>query len=232
MKITALVRSLNEQDWIGRCISNYKWCDRVLVADGGSTDDTVKIAGQFDNVTVRHFDKRLDLPDGSFMNSEPLHLNFLFDWADEIRADWVIIADCDTWPNLALQRKARTFMARADITGAEGLFTTFIYLWGEDQYFPKINQAGPQQWAWRAGLGLRYPTNGNNNFEVVAPGPNKENSIILDKPYVVMHYVSDETRELEKIKRYESWGHPKTHLLESIYAPPEDLPDWIKEYQV
>lgn len=232
MKIIALVRSLNEEDWIGRCIKNYQWCDKILVADGGSTDDTVSIASEFNNVLIRHFDERLELADGSFMNPEPAHLNFLFDWADEERTDWVMIADCDTWPNLALQRSARTFMIRADIIGADGLFATQIYMWGEDQYFPKINEAGPSQWAWRADLGLRYPTNGNNNFEVVAPGPDKANSIILEKPYVVMHYISDPVREEQKIARYTAWGHPKTHLLESIYAPPVDLPDWIKEYQV
>jgi len=232
MRIVALVRSLNEQGWIGRCISNYQWCDKVLLADGGSTDDTLKIANRFGNVSIRYFDGRLELPDGSFMNPEPAHLNFLFDWADEEQVDWVLIADCDTWPNLALQRNARDFINRADITGAEGIFTTFIYLWGEDKYFPKINEAGPQQWVWRADLGLRYPTTGNNNFEVVAPGPDKANSMILEKPYVVMHYVSDEKRELEKMKRYEAWGHPKTHLLESIYAPPEPLPDWVRECQV
>lgn len=231
MKIIALVRSLNEERFIGRCINNYQWCNDVLVADGGSIDDTVKIASEFGNVSIRQFTERIELPDDEFMNPEPAHLNFLFDWADEKRADWVLIADCDTWPNLALQRNARTFMTRGDIIGADGLFATQLYMWGEDEYFPKINEAGPGQWAWRADLGLRWP-DGNNNFEIVAPGPDKANSIILEEPYVLMHYISDPEREEEKIKRYTAWGHPKTHLLDSIYAPPEPLPEWAKEYQV
>lgn len=231
MKVVTLLRTLNEEKIIARHCQNQQWCDAILLADGGSTDDTLKIARRFDNVKIRHFGERLPLPDGTFMNPEPDHLNFLLDWADEVKADWVIIADADTWPNLLLQREGRGFMAAADKVGQEGILAYQIYLWGEDEYFPKINEAGQAQWAWRANLGLRYPTTGKNNFEVVAPGPNRANSLVLDKPHVIMHYFSNTEREELKIKRYAAWGHPKTHILKSIYAPPEPLPGWIKEWQ-
>lgn len=232
MKIAAIARSLNEERFIKRFCQNHQFCDVILIADGGSVDNTVHVAKQQPKTIVRRFDERIQLDDGSFRNPEPQHINFLLDWADEEGAEWVIVTDIDTWPNTALQYNFRSFVNRSGKNGFEGILATQIYLWGEDKYFPKISNTGASQYAWRTDLGIRYPTNGTSMFEVVAAGANPDNCLTLKKPYVVLHYISDPEREEAKMKRYESWGYPKTHLLDSIYAPPVDLPDWIKEYQV
>ncbi|GAH78398.1 unnamed protein product, partial [marine sediment metagenome] len=44
MKIMATTRTRNEEKNIARFVMSYQWADKVLIADGGSTDDTVKIA--------------------------------------------------------------------------------------------------------------------------------------------------------------------------------------------
>lgn len=230
MKLIAINKVLNEERFIANYCRNHSFCDRVLVADGGSIDDTVKIAGTFDNVRVTGFDEKIDLPDGSFMNPEPAHTNFLLDWADEEKADWVLFTGCDTWPGKKLQKNARQIFTRLE-SGQffQGILAYQIYLWEADQYFPKINSAGQALWSWRTSLGIRCDETGDSFFDTVMPGPPLEKCFKLDGSYILLHYFSDPEREEMKLKRYEAWGHPKTHILESIYAPPEPLPDWIKE---
>ncbi len=55
MKIGVLVRTLNEAHRIGQFCEAYKLADRILVADGGSEDNTVSIAESFKNVEVKKF---------------------------------------------------------------------------------------------------------------------------------------------------------------------------------
>lgn len=43
-RITAYIMTKNEEERIALCIDSLKWCDEVLVADTGSSDDTVQIA--------------------------------------------------------------------------------------------------------------------------------------------------------------------------------------------
>lgn len=231
MKITALIRTLNEQEFIGRCCQNHQFCDEILVADGGSSDDTVRIACGFANVKVRRFSKKVNLADGSFMNPEPEHMNFLLDWANETGADWVIMTDCDTWGNRLLQHHARSIFFKANDIGKSGILVNQFYLWGTDYYFPKIT-IDVSQWAFKADYGLRYDESKTTFFDSVAPGVDRKECLIINEPYCLLHYVSDEKREPEKVKRYKAWGKDKTHLLDSIYAPPEPLPQWVKEFQI
>lgn len=43
-KITAYIMTKNEEKRIASCIDSLQWCDEVVVADTGSTDNTVSIA--------------------------------------------------------------------------------------------------------------------------------------------------------------------------------------------
>lgn len=42
--ITALLHTLNDEDRLGRALESLRSCDEILVVDGGSRDDTVRIA--------------------------------------------------------------------------------------------------------------------------------------------------------------------------------------------
>ena len=56
--ITALILTYNEEANLGRVLTRLAWCDRVLVLDSYSTDQTLEIASSFDNVDIeqRAFD--------------------------------------------------------------------------------------------------------------------------------------------------------------------------------
>ena len=53
MKIVATTRTRNEADNIERFVMSYQWADKILIADGGSIDNTHKI--------LKHFSQHLPL---------------------------------------------------------------------------------------------------------------------------------------------------------------------------
>ena len=46
-KISAIVITYNEEANITECLNSLKWCDEIILVDSGSTDNTVKLAGEF-----------------------------------------------------------------------------------------------------------------------------------------------------------------------------------------
>jgi glycosyltransferase involved in cell wall biosynthesis len=42
--LTVIIPTLNEAAQIGECVGRARWADEIIVADGGSTDDTVSLA--------------------------------------------------------------------------------------------------------------------------------------------------------------------------------------------
>ena len=225
MKIVVITKSLNEEHNIANFCTGYDWANLILVADGGSTDRTKEIAQTFSNVKVKDFEQRVELPDGSFMNPEPAHVNFLIDWANEEEADWIILDGCDCWPNSLLRAKARDFFRWATVEDYDGIMLYRLYMWDHDHYLPKINEAGPSMWAWRPDrVDCHTPEDEPTFFDAVMPGPDPERCLILDPPYVCLHYFEPE----KKAKRYVVWGHPQSPIENGIYWPPEPLPDWAR----
>jgi hypothetical protein len=232
MKIITVNKTLNEAANIERYCRWNDWADLILIADGGSIDETVALAGKFANVRVRPFEQRVTLPDGSFMNPEPAHFNFLIEWAESKNADWIVLTGGDEWPNKILYRDARSLFNAAELGNYHGITVHRLYLWGNDQYFPKINEAGPALWAWSPKrFKVRCDESGDTFFDSVMPGPDPEACLRLDFPYVLMHYYAGPDITPAKLERYKAWGYPQVHPLESIYAPPVDLPEWAREWQ-
>lgn len=230
MKLVVINKTLNEERNIARFCHGFDWADLILVADGGSQDQTASIAETFGNVKVRPFEQRLTLPDGSFMNPEPAHVNFLLDWAIEEGADWVIFNGCDTWPGPELKRDARQLFSKVPAR-ATSVKALQIYLRGKDQYFPRMNIVGPALWAWRPDeLDMHCDEAATSFFETNMPKIDHERSVAFVAPpyYLLHHFYPDEQVYRAKMERYRQWGYPQTPILESIYAPPESLPDWIK----
>lgn len=225
MRIVVITKALNEEANIAQFCTGYSWADLILVADGGSSDDTRELAAGYSNVKVRDFGQRIELPDGSFMNPEPAHINFLIDWAVEEGADWIILEGCDCWPNPALKAKARDFFRWAEVEDCDGIMLYRLYMWGENEYFPRINAAGAAGWAWRpARVDCHTDEAHTTYFDAVMPGPDPDRCLRLDPPYVCLHYFEPD----KKAKRYAAWGHPQTPIQQSIYWPPEPLPEWAK----
>jgi glycosyltransferase involved in cell wall biosynthesis len=56
--LTALILTYNEQENISRTLDSISWVQKILIVDSYSTDETVKLAGSYPNVSVvqRAFD--------------------------------------------------------------------------------------------------------------------------------------------------------------------------------
>lgn len=81
--LTVIVPCKNEQSNIRACIESFvSIADEILIADSGSTDDTLKIVTQFENVRII---EREYVTSGDFKN-----------WAiPQARHEWVLIVDAD-----------------------------------------------------------------------------------------------------------------------------------------
>jgi len=96
MNITVICRTRDEARNIGMFCKSYAWADQILIADGGSKDNTIQIARRFSNVKVRKFSERISKTDGElWRNPHGRHINFMIDWAESSEADWIIFDDAD-----------------------------------------------------------------------------------------------------------------------------------------
>ncbi|MDD5370507.1 MAG: glycosyltransferase family 2 protein [Anaerolineaceae bacterium] len=87
MVITGLMRIKNEARWIGRCLSSlFPLCERVVVFDDHSTDNTREICAAIPNVTV------LESPFEGL--DEARDKNWLLDQVRET-TEWVFMHDGD-----------------------------------------------------------------------------------------------------------------------------------------
>jgi glycosyltransferase involved in cell wall biosynthesis len=222
--IITLVRTLNEERNIASFCQGYSFSDLILVADGGSTDRTKEIAAGFDNVQVRDFEQRIG-ENGTIRNPEPAHINFLINWALEVGASWIILDDCDCHPNSILKAKARDFFRYAWTEDKDGILLLRLYMWEGEQYLPKVNEAGASLWAWQPDrVDCRMSEESTTLFDTVMPGPNRDRCLVLDPPYVCLHFWEPQ----EKAARYEAWGKPQAPIENGIYWPPAPLPEWAR----
>lgn len=182
MKIVSLVRTLNEEKNIARFCKSYSWADKILVADGGSTDDTVSIAKTFPNVDVRLFDEWVYGDNGTKRNPEGRHINFLINWAYDEKCDWMTLEDCDCFPSKKLQESARTFFDFAERSELLCIKLQRVYLYGKDQWFS--NNKTNINWAWKPKTGIivdEHDPWGIITLNVPLDG------YTLFPPYVVLH---------------------------------------------
>ncbi len=80
-KISAIVITYNEAGNIADCLSSLEWCDEIIVVDSKSTDDTVKISGEFTQ-KIQIVD---NLPYGEKRNIG----------IDQTSGDWIVWLDAD-----------------------------------------------------------------------------------------------------------------------------------------
>lgn len=238
MKIIATARARDEEKHIRQwCESYSEFADILLIADGGSKDRTVKIALEYPKVQVRNYDVEVKLRDGTMRNPDGDHIQFLVDWATELKGDWIVHQDMDQRPNKYLKQDARIIMEDMD---DDFLCVTQIFLWGKDMYFPKMSDFGngwaQGLWAWRLNTHLKildrmphyeFSLDGHTSLDVDKSGRN----LNVQPPYCFMHYgwqTNDET--VEHVEYYR-----KTGLIPDMRHPLEFggrlLPceDWMVE---
>jgi len=155
--IIVCVRTRDEEHRIGQFCEAYKDADKILVADGGSEDNTIEIAKSYPNVELRHYMERTPLKNELWRNNDSAHANFLFAWAYDYNPDWVIYDDCDIRPNYLLRRYYRTILEQ---TNKDTVLAVRVYLWGTEEYFPAMSSPLGEElgqgsiWAWRGDLDL------------------------------------------------------------------------------
>jgi len=86
--ITVVIPCKNEQRHIAQCLDSVRgWADEILVADNGSTDDTLLIVGRY----CRRAPERCRLIEREFVGYGDFK-----NWAmDQARHDWVLHLDAD-----------------------------------------------------------------------------------------------------------------------------------------
>lgn len=189
MKVITIVRTRNEARNIARFCYAYRWVNHILVADGGSTDNTVSIAKCFLNAKVQSFDEKVFSNDGQYWrNPHGKHINFLIKWAEAEGADWIIFDDCDCIPNHTLRCGGHEVLEKCN---KDFVLANRVYVYGDDKYFegltkPDNNWTG-SLWAWRSFNGFRADESDpwKHYFDIRFTN---ENSISLKPPYCLLHY--------------------------------------------
>jgi glycosyltransferase involved in cell wall biosynthesis len=206
--ITVCIRARNEAKIIARCLRSYSWADRILVADGGSEDDTKIIASRFKNVLVDDFAERVYGTNGIWRNPEGRHLNFLYNWARELGTDWIITDECDSLPTLDLQEHARDLFQVAYDNNKQGILLHRVYLWGADEYFPNLSESKKKwTWAWRSTCPMK--ARDSEEWGVIWDNIPPENQCdYWEPPFAALHNFCPDTATVErKLKFYQDNGH-------------------------
>lgn len=234
MKIVVVVRARDEEKNIGRFCRNYQWADKILVADGGSVDDTVEIAKEMPKTEVREYPVVKRMKNGLWRNPEGDHLNFLTRWAEKEEADWIIQDDCDCFPNYKLKQDARTLLENTEF---DFVYAVRLYLWRNNTHFPnmakpdkELREWEPSLWGWRSDLKLRfYDTDMAYSWRPKVDSPDKR--LNLMPPYCLLHDAWTDEQELrKKLAFYHKSGQIPNIRHPTEYAgDPEPLPHWAYE---
>ena len=238
MKIITTVRTLNESTHIEKfCKSYSEFADQILVADGGSTDNTVLIAKEFPKVKVRPYWKKVKCEGGIWRNPDGPHIQFLIDWAIREGADWIVHQDCDQRPNKYLKEEIRKILSETD---KDFIMVTQIFFWGIDMYLPKLSKARDDWmqglWAWRANAGIKiidkmphytFSLDGEHDLDLDKSG----RDLRILPPKCFMHFGwPTEERVQAHIEYYRNSG-----LIEGMAHPlqfggaPSIIKDWMIE---
>ncbi len=225
MKIVVIARTKNEERNIRRFIESYTgWVDEILIADGGSTDQTLDIIDEYSGVHVKAYTETFEAAEGVIRNPQGKHVNFLIRWAHERNADWIIFDDADCFPTKELQKNSRAMMESTD---CRYVYFHRVYCYLDDQWFPDMNDAGHALWAWRAEeLWADEQDPLHLAFSKIRYIP--DNQILkLDFPMAGLHCTWPTEEEIQrKIKFYEAcWNTEVPHPTES-FGKLEKLPEW------
>jgi hypothetical protein len=237
MKIIATVRTFNESRHIDQYCQAYQFADDILIADGGSTDNTVDIASRYPKVQIKNYPVKVKLEDGTWRNPDGPHVQFLVDWATEIGGDWIIHQDCDQRPNKVLKMDVRDILSE---TNKDFVQVTQIFMWGQFRYFHDLSYQNGRWmqglWAWRLSSGLKilnrmphyvFSLDGEHYTDIDRTG--REMNVL--PPYCFLHFGwQTEEETLEHVIYYRRTGliPDMKHPLE-FGGKPVPVLEWMME---
>lgn len=230
-RVFTCVRVKNERAHLARFLWGYDWVDRILVADGGSTDGSQEFLSSHPLVSLADYTVEVTHPtSGLVRNPEGKHINFLLDWAESEGADWVILDDADSTPNWYLRSRGREIFSSSR---ADTVWAFRMYLWGTEKWFPGLtgNSYYPEDkwsslWAWRSGL-VRWNEDDPFKMELEDPYLEWASREILRYPVSLLHYfcLTPEIAERKQMFYNGTLEGGMKPQLESC-GPLEDLPTW------
>jgi glycosyltransferase involved in cell wall biosynthesis len=143
MKIWAYVTVWNEEKMLPYYLRHYStFCDRIIVLDNESTDNTVSIANEYPMAEVRKFST------GDTFN-DYAHLELKHKCIEESKgnADYIIVSDCDEFiahPNIKefLQNNSQYSI----IYPAGFQMVSFNFPDGDGQIYDSIKSGVPDPW--------------------------------------------------------------------------------------
>lgn len=235
MKVIVAVRTRNEEANIERFCRAYAWADAILVADGGSVDNTVALTTKFPNVLVSQFEERVYSQAGPWRNPHGKHINFLIDSALELKPDWIVFDDCDCIPNGHLRKEARRLFQSVSLTSRPdtkaAIFAYRLFLGERETYYPDLNSAGQSLWAWRPALANIRAQEDNAWVQWMTGVPPMKRRTLLAEPYILLHRVwPDELTITRKVEFYRRTGEiPNASHPNQFAGRAVPLPDWARE---
>lgn len=142
MKIWAYVTVWNEEKMLPYYLRHYsQLCERIIVLDNESTDNTVSICGEWPMVEVRTYST------GETFN-DYVHLDLKHACIEEARgnADYIIVGDCDEFivhPNLVEFLKENTHPV---IFPAGFQMVSWTFPQGDGQIYEEVRTGAPDPW--------------------------------------------------------------------------------------
>jgi len=231
MRVVVTARVRDEAHNVDRFCSTYSWADKILLADGGSVDNTKELASKYKNVEIVDFKERVEMQNRYWRNPHGKHINFVIEWAESFSSEWIIFDDFDSVPYNSINAD----LAINNYYGYDYLFMSRLYLWKDNMYFPKLSKDKDGNWthalwAWRAEKKIRYKEDDPLKQEFVFIPT--ENILKIHPEYCCLLHYSWVDEELlnEKLKFYrESGQHPEIQNPLNYGGELSPLPKWVRK---
>jgi glycosyltransferase involved in cell wall biosynthesis len=99
MKLSVILITMNEEDFVRACLESVAWADEIIVVDSGSTDTTIDICREYtDRILVT------DWPGPGAQRNRAI---------DMATGDWILALDADEWVSPELKSEILTVISAA-----------------------------------------------------------------------------------------------------------------------
>jgi len=230
MKIAVIVRTYNEQKNLPKFIEAYiDWVDYILVQDDWS-EDWEYLQDLPKKVLVSFYTGERIERDKITRAKQDIQLNSLIQWAEHIKADWIIHDDCDCVPNYHLIRGGRHILENCD---KDFVYATRLYLYKDQGHFPELAKHEGEWvhslWAWKANKGFEFLENGDNGQKAM-PVKKKDKFEIGIPPYCLLHspWPDDATIAEKRFRYSQIYGDQYENFDPLKFGGElEELPEWV-----